>query len=201
VPAQPHAPQAGEDRPLEPLAVYDDGVAFEPEAAARPRESWRDARSLMEAARTALDERRAARAQPPWVPAAPSLPPPGPGRFLSTFTRMIGLHPAVLEDLPDWWGRHARDEQVHVARRFVLEEPHYAASGTWQAHGRLRTRWLRRSIPVDLQLWPYLGAWTKVCLQPQRRVHAGRRYFRHGHRALDLLTARLVGELQAHSSA
>jgi hypothetical protein len=49
---------------------------------------------------------------------------------------------------------------------------------------------------VELQLWPRLGAWTKVSMQPQRRVHVGRRYFRLGHWALDGLIERLEQELR-----
>jgi hypothetical protein len=49
---------------------------------------------------------------------------------------------------------------------------------------------------VELQLWPRLGAWTKVNMQPQRRVRVGRRYFRLGHRALDGLIERLENELR-----
>ena len=60
----------------------------------------------------------------------------------------------------------------------------------------LRSPWLQRRIPVELLLWPRLGAWTKVCLEPQRRVRLGRRYFSNGHRAIDALTARLNTELQ-----
>ena len=108
---------------------------------------------------------------------------------------MIGLHPTQLADLPNWWRHRARDQRVRVARWLSLEEPHYGASGAWQVHGRLRTRWLRRSIPVELQLWPHLGAWTKMSLEPQRRVHAGRGYFKTGHRELDTLADRLIGEL------
>ena len=85
---------------------------------------------------------------------------------------------------------------MRVTRRLTLEEPRRASGGTWRTPGRLKSPWGVRSIPVELLLWPYLGGWTKVTLEPQRAVHVGRRYFKRGHRVLDTLTARLVGELE-----
>ncbi len=117
-------------------------------------------------------------------------------RFSATFTRMTDLDPDLLEDLPNWWWRRADDARVRVGRRLVLEAPSFASGGAWQLRGSLRSPWLRRWIPVDLQLWPCLGAWTKVTLEPQRHVRIGRRYFIGGHRALDTLTARLTTELR-----
>jgi hypothetical protein len=184
------------DQPLEPLPVYDEGVAFGPvdatrDAALPPLPS---ARECVDAVRTVLNERAAVRAETPWTPlATPGLPPTG--RFRSTFTRMIGVHPAQLADLPNWWRRCARGTHVRVAPHLFLEEPHHGPSGTWRVRGRLRSTWLRRSIPIELDLWPHLDAWTKLSLEPQRRVHAGRRYFKKGHRDLDMLTNRLIGEL------
>ena len=61
--------------------------------------------------------------------------------------------------------------------------------------GRLRSPYSMRSIPVELVLWAHLGTWTRLCLEPQRRVHVGRAYFRKGHRVLDALSARLISEL------
>jgi len=116
-------------------------------------------------------------------------------RFSATFTRVANLHPALLADLPDWWRRLADDTLVRVSRQLVVEAPKFESSGTWRLRGSLRSPWLRRRIPVELQLWPRLGAWTKVTLQPQRRVRLGRRYFANGHRALDTLTDRLNTEL------
>jgi hypothetical protein len=69
------------------------------------------------------------------------------------------------------------------------------ARDTWRAPGRLRSPLLVRSIPVELLLWPYVGGWTRMSLEPQRAVHASRFYFRRGHRVLDALTRRLVTEL------
>ena len=121
--------------------------------------------------------------------------PAVPSRETATFTRLTTLHPARLAGLPEWWRRQARDGRPHAVRRLVLDAPECAGSGTWHMRGRLRSAWLGRSIPVELQLWPRLGAWTKMSLQPQRRVRVGWLYFRNGHRALEALTARLNSEL------
>jgi hypothetical protein len=77
-----------------------------------------------------------------------------------------------------------------------VDPPQRDRSGTWRMSGRLRSPWLRRPIGVELQLWPRLGAWTKVTMEPRRRVRVGRRYFRSGHGALDALTERLESELR-----
>jgi hypothetical protein len=195
------AKPSDEAEALDPLPVYDDGMAFEPHPAhASALPPMPSARECVEAVRDVLQERAAVRAQSPWtaMPVTPAVPPST--KFRSTFTRMIGLHPAQLADLPNWWRDRARGAYVRVARNLFLEEPHYSASGTWHVRGRLRSRWLRRSIPIELDLWPHLDAWTKLSLEPQRRVHAGRRYFRKGHRDLDTLTNRLIGELDRVAS-
>jgi hypothetical protein len=122
---------------------------------------------------------------------------PSPQRQTSaTFTRLTALHPALLARLPDWWCARARGARVRATRHLNLDAPQRERSGTWRMCGSLRSPWLRRNIDIELQLWPRLGAWTKVSLQPQRRVHIGRRYFRTGHRALDALTERLDEELR-----
>jgi hypothetical protein len=120
-------------------------------------------------------------------------------RLTSTFSRLTTLHPAQLEQLPGWWTRHARDGRVRVTCRLTLEAPENGASDMWQMRGWLRRSRVGRRIRVDLQMWPVLGAWTKLTLEPQRRVHLGLRYFRTGHRALDDLTARLGRELLVDS--
>jgi hypothetical protein len=114
----------------------------------------------------------------------------------ATFTRLTALPPDLLPELPDWWRARARDARVRATRHLVLDAPQRERSGTWRMYGSLRSPWLRRGIDVELQLWPRLGAWTKVSMQPRRRVHIGRHYFRVGHRALDALTERLGDELR-----
>jgi hypothetical protein len=114
----------------------------------------------------------------------------------ATFTRLTTVNPALLAGLPDWWRARAHDDRVRATRRLELDPPKRDRSGTWRMFGRLRGPGLRRPIGVELQLWPRLGAWTKVTMQPQRRVRVGRRYFRAGHRALDALSERLESELR-----
>ena len=121
--------------------------------------------------------------------------PPRSRRSPATFTRLTTLHPALLPGLPEWWRDRACDARVDVTRALVVDAPECEGGGTWRMRGRLRSAWLRRPIPVELQIWPRFGSWTKVTLQPQRPVHLGRRYFRRGHRALDALTERLDSEL------
>jgi hypothetical protein len=184
---------------LEPLPVYDGGVAVDPEPAL-PVAADADARALarecVDAVRAVLDERRDVRARPPWNNLGP-IPEiqPRAATFYSTFNRMIALAPTRLAGLEEWWRRGARDGRVRISRRLSLEEPRPLRGGTWRAYGRLRSPLLVRSIPVELLLWPYIGSWTRMSLEPQRSVHAGRRYFKRGHRSLDVLTNRLLTEL------
>jgi hypothetical protein len=105
------------------------------------------------------------------------------------------LNPALLAGLPEWWDKRARDARVRATGRLDLDAPQRDRSGTWRMYGRLRSHRLRRPIGVELQLWPRLGSWTKLSMQPRHRVHVGRRYFRIGHRTLDALTERLDEEL------
>ncbi len=189
-----------DDDVLEPLPVYEDGVPVPPAPVA---DGWRLADQFLsrrEPTGATLAVETALRHWSPWSIADELRPPGDAGRpFSATFTRMTALNPALLADLPNWWSRCADDTHVRVTRRLVLEAPSFESSGTWRLRGLLRSPWLRRWIPVELQLWPRLGAWTKISLQPQRHVHLDRRYFNNGHRSLDALTARLTEELHGRS--
>jgi hypothetical protein len=183
---------------LDPLPVYDEesGETLEPEAVAGDIAlTWHD---VVESMREVLIAGTEARTAPPWSLSVPDVarPPTRHTKFLATFSRMIVVDPTQLPDLPDWYRRSRNDDRVRISRRLWLGAPHREANGTWRVPGRLRSAWLLRSIPVDLLLWPHLGAWTKLSLEPQRRVHVGRRYFAKGHRVLDALTTRLIVELR-----
>jgi len=187
------------DDVLEPLPVYEDGLPVPPAPVGGQRRFGH-----LRRARRAPDDEHANSPPPPaiarewdWSAHEQVAPHAAGATFSATFTRLTELHPALLADLPNWWRRRADDARVRVTRQLVLEAPRFESSGTWRLRGSLRSPWLRRRIPVELQLWPRLGSWTKVSLEPQRRVRLGRRYFDNGHRALDALTDRLHAELRA----
>lgn len=132
----------------------------------------------------------------PWTHGEYRLAPTArPASFGASFTRMMELDPARLDSLPEWWHRRARDERVDIAHRLLLQEPRREDLGTWCIRGSLRNPWRRRSMSVELRLWPRLDAWTRMTVEPQRGVRVGRRYFASGHRVLDVLCDQLVREL------
>jgi hypothetical protein len=134
---------------------------------------------------------------PPWNNVASLAPTLHRTSLLGAFTRMVALDPARLDSLPDWWRRHARGERAEIASRLLLEEPRPEPLRLWRIGGSLRTPRRRRSIPVDLWLWPHLDAWTMLELAPRQHVHVGHRYFSSGQRVLDVLCNRLIRELDA----
>jgi hypothetical protein len=188
-----------DDEVLEPLSVWDDGVAVEPSMASdEPPVDRALVRECVEAVLTVLGDRAETRAQPPWTSLEPQPPVVRTPTSRSTFSRMICVRRAQLGSLPDWWRRNTSGGRVRVTRRLSLAEPRLATGGVWRTAGRLRSPWSLRAIPVELLLWPHLDSWTKVLLEPQRPTHVGRRYFRRGHEVLDTLGARLVNELEPH---
>jgi hypothetical protein len=191
-----------DDDVLEPLPVYEDGVPMRLASVAdegRPGDLL-EARRAPTVARAALAAatRTFTRSARPTANEFRPLQDARPG-ISAMFTSMIALNPTLLADLPNWWRPRAENACVRVSRRLVLEAPSLEPSGTWRLRGSLRSPWLGRRIPVELQLWPCLGAWTKVSLEPQRVVRPGRRYFRNGHRTLEALTTRLSTELHGRS--
>jgi hypothetical protein len=147
-----------------------------------------------------IDEDRALTEPEQHAPSIPGRPQPlttvPVARVSASFSRIITLDADRLDNLPRWWQRRAVDGRVTVARRLSLDAPRPAASGTWRMPGRLRSPWLHRSISVELIVWPWLGAWVKMTLEPRRRVVVGRRYFSRGHRALEVLGDSLIRELR-----
>jgi hypothetical protein len=190
-----------DDEILEPLAVWNDGVAVEPAMSSHgPSIDRAFVRDCVDAARDVLAERGEARTQPPWV-AIEQLPIARTARPQSTFSRMIPVRPSQLGSLPEWWRRNTSRDSVRVTRRLSLGQPRLVNCGVWRTEGRLRSPWLLRAIPIDLLLWPYLDSWTKLVLEPQRPTHVGRRYFRRGHEVLDTLSTRLMNELEPRPGA
>ncbi|MCU1465007.1 MAG: hypothetical protein JWM72_935 [Actinomycetia bacterium] len=137
---------------------------------------------------------------PPWNNEPRLAPTVHTTSFLGTFTRMVALAPARLDSLPDWWRQHARGERAEIASRLLLEEPRPEPLRLWRIGGSLRSPGRRRSIPIDLWLWPRLDAWTMLELAPKQDVHVGHRYFSSGQRVLDVLCSRLIRELDAAAS-
>ena len=147
-----------------------------------------------------IDDDRALTGPEHHASSIPDRPPPPltavpVARVSSSFTRIVILEPDRLDDLPRGWQRRAVDGRVKVTRRLSLDAPRPAANRMWRMSGRLRSPWLHRSISVDLIVWPWLGAWVKMTLEPRGRVIVGRRYFSGGHRALEVLGDWLILEL------
>jgi hypothetical protein len=188
---------AHDEEILEPLPVEVDGELVEP--APVERAVCPDMHAVAAAVRATIADAAQVRGGVPWgsgewrpVSAVQSAKT---AHFVATFTRMVAVHPRALDTLDEWWARCERDDTVEIANRLVLEAPRRDEAGTWRLRGRLRSPGRLRRLPVELLLWPRLGAWTKISLEPVRDVHVGRRYFRSGHRVLDSLTARLMDEL------
>ena len=189
------------DELLEPLPVVVDGVTVGPVWAAYARA---DSRSHTDAAHVyeAVDavcarivETRGLGALAPWLgPNSPTLEarPPTPP---TTFSRIFELQPAHLAALPEWWEQNARNERVTIAHRLVLQAPRYATHGVWTMPAVLRGPGQVRPVHMELSLWRHLSGWTKLTLEPRRRVYVKAFYFDAGHRALDALCDRLVRDL------
>ena len=188
-----------EDEVLEALPVDIDGVVRPPVAArqpvrARPAERRPpDARGVLVAVRDAVAEATAPRNAPPWsCDPAPAAAVSRTTVYLAAFSRMIALDEQRLARLPAWWRARAHDDRVVIARRLTLDAPRPRPGGTWVLGARLRSPWRPRTLAAELVLWPHLGAYTKVRLEPARGVRVGRRYFASGQRVLDVLTEQLV---------
>ncbi len=126
------------------------------------------------------------------VPSRPPSPVPT-ARLSATFTRIVDLHPSRLGELKPWWSRRAKHGRVRI-NRLSLGPVRVDHGGTLRMRGWLRASLLGRATPVELTLWPWLGEWTKLSLEPQRHVVMTRTYFRRGHRALDAFADRLARE-------
>jgi hypothetical protein len=190
------------DEFLEPLPVVVDGVTMAP-VWAHPRltEVAPDTFEAVDAVCARILETPGFAGLAPWlgprspVPESRALTPP------TTFSRIFELHPVQLELLPGWWEQHARNERVTIARRLSLGRPQRIADGVWTVRASLCGPWQVRPMPVELSLWRHLGGWTKLTLEPQRRVYIKSIYFDTGHRALDVLCGKLTRELARQQMA
>ena len=189
--------QPSYDELLEPLPVVVDGATVAP--------VWTHTRPLADAVPHAFEAVDAICATiletPGFAGLAPWLGPQSPVPEArvptpsTTFSRIFELHPARLESLPGWWTQRARYERVVIARRLSLFSPRRIADGVWCMRASLRGPRQVRPMPMELSLWRHLGGWTKLTLEPQRRVYIKGSYFVTGHRALDVLCDQLVHEL------
>lgn len=192
-------PALSDDLLLEPLPIAI-GVPLGPALTSRRRRVGVASRRRHRFVETTAATIREARSLPPWSGTwEPVVPSSSVAGFLPGFSRMIDVHPGLLDSLPDWWRAHARDGRVEITRRLFLEEPRRTRPDTWCMRGSLRSPWRARVIPIELWLWPRLDAWARLSVEPQRGVHVSRRYFSSGHRVLDTLSARLARELAAVS--
>ncbi|HUJ66296.1 MAG TPA: hypothetical protein VLX59_12205 [Acidimicrobiales bacterium] len=83
-----------------------------------------------------------------------------------------------------------------LQRRLQLGRPEGDAVAGWTMRGRLRRLTILHWVPVVVELWPVYGDFTRMTMTPQVHVFASKRYFRLGHKVIDLLWARLA-ELSA----
>jgi hypothetical protein len=183
---------------LEPLPVIIDGVAVAPGSAPTPlplAEVVPHAFEALDAMCTRILEVRGLAALTPWLgPPSGAAEAPAPA-LPTTFGRIFELHPAHLSALPDWWDRNARGARVTIADRLVLRAPRPTDDGVWRMPASLRGPLPLRPLRMELSLWRHLGTWTKLTLEPARRVWSKGFYFAAGHRALDVLCDRLAHEL------
>ena len=184
------------DELLEPLPVVVDGVTVAPVwAHTRLTDVGPHTFEAVDAVCTRILETPGLAALAPWLGPRSPVPEARVPTPPTTFSRIFELHPVRLESLPGWWEQHARNERVMIGRRLSLGPPRRIADCVWTMRASLRGRWQLRPLPMELSLWRHLGGWTKVTLEPQRRVYVKGLYFNTGHRALDVLCDQLVREL------
>jgi len=184
---------------LEPLPVIVDGVTVAP-AESAPTQPLADvvpqAIEAIDAVCTRILEVRGLAVLAPWLGPQSSAPETPTPALPTTFGRIFELHSARLESLPGWWRRYAHSDRVTIARRLVLREPRRTDDGVWRMRASLRGPRPLRSLHMELSLWRHLDMWTKLTLEPRRRVYVKSFYFDAGHRALDVLCERLTHELR-----
>lgn len=183
---------------LQPLPVVVDGVLIEPADSAEPqplREVIPHAVEAIDAICTRMLERRGMGGLAPWLGSPSSMTEARPPTPPTTFSRIVELDPAALAALPGWWERRARNDRIVIERRLSLSAPHQTTDGVWTMRAALRRSRTLLPLGMELSMWRHLNGWTKVTLVPRRRVLVRGFYFENGHRALDVLCARMPREL------
>lgn len=112
------------------------------------------------------------------------------------FATQVPLGRGRLAAALDAWWVGDRAAVVTLQRRLQLGRPEGDAVAGWTMRGRLRRLTILHWVPVVVELWPVYGDFTRMTMTPQVHVFASKRYFRLGHKVIDLLWARLA-ELSA----
>ena len=183
--------KASFDEILEPLPVYADGVGAvgpEPVDVLHLPDVRRLAREVGDISALAPWTHPDSRPEPPRASVRSQ-------RLSTTFVRMIELDATRLRSLPEWWRTRAGAEPLRPTRRLSLDPPVLVPGNCWRASGALRPLLHATSVSVVLTLWSHIEGWTRLTLDPQRRVGAGALYFNPGHRALDVFVDWLTIEL------
>jgi hypothetical protein len=104
-----------------------------------------------------------------------------------------------LEAALDAWWAGDKAAVVTLQRRLQLRRPEGDVVAGWTMKGRLRRLTILHWVPVVVELWPVYGDFTRMTMTPEAHVFLSKRYFRLGHKVVDLLWARLA-ELSAPSA-
>jgi hypothetical protein len=123
----------------------------------------------------------------------------GPPRQSPVFARQVPLSGGRLEAALDAWWAGDKAAVVTLQRRLQLRRPEGDVVAGWTMKGRLRRLTILHWVPVVVELWPVYGDFTRMTMTPQVHVFLSKRYFRLGHKVVDLLWARLA-ELSAPSA-
>jgi hypothetical protein len=115
------------------------------------------------------------------------------------FARQVPLSGVRLAAALDAWWAGDRATVVTLQRRLQLRRPEGDVVAGWTINGRLRRLTILHWVPVVVELWPVYGDFTRMTMTPQVHVFLSKRYFRLGHKVVDLLWARLA-ELSAPSA-
>jgi hypothetical protein len=108
------------------------------------------------------------------------------------FASQVPLSRGCLAAALDAWWVGDRTAVVTLERRLQLGRPRGDVISGWTMNGRLRRLTMLHWVPVVVELWPVYGDFTRVTMTPQVHVFASKRYFRLGHKVVDLLWARLA---------